>query len=94
MRGQFDADGYRPYAPVRVFHGTDDEEVSYRRCRALVERSRKLGGDITITLYPGATHSFDDPGRRRQEVAANRAAKADATAQSLRFFAGQLQGDR
>ena len=94
MRGKFDADGYRPYAPVRVFHGTDDEEVSYRRCRALVERSRKLGGDITITLYPGATHSFDDPGRRRQEVAANRAAKADATAQSLRFFAGQMQRDR
>jgi dienelactone hydrolase len=91
LHGKFDASGYRPYAPVRVFHGTEDEEVSYRRCRTLVERSRKLGGDIAITLYPGATHGFDDPGRRRQAIAANRTAKADATAQSLRFF-GELFG--
>jgi dienelactone hydrolase len=91
LRGKFDDSGYRPYAPLRIFHGTEDEEVSYRRCRALVERSRKLGGDITITLYPGATHGFDDPGRRRQEIAANRSAKADATEQSLRFFADQLR---
>ena len=36
LRGRFD-DGYRPYAPVRVFHGTADEETSFRRCRSLVE---------------------------------------------------------
>jgi carboxymethylenebutenolidase len=89
LRGRFD-EGYRPYAPVRVFHGTADDEVSYRRCRALVDRSRKLGGDITITLYPGATHGFDDPSRPRQKISANRDAKADATAQALRFFAQQL----
>lgn len=89
LRGRFD-DGYRPYAAVRVFHGTADEEVSYRRCRSLVERSRKLGGDIAITLYPGATHGFDDPSRSRQKIPANRTAKDDATAQALRFFAQQL----
>ena len=53
------ANDYRPYAPVRVFHGTADEEVSYRACRALVERARAHGGDIEITLYQNATHDFD-----------------------------------
>jgi carboxymethylenebutenolidase len=89
LRGRF-GDGYRPYAPVRVFHGTADEETSYRRCRALVERSQKAGGDIAITLYPGATHGFDDPGRARQSIAANRKAKDDATARALRFFAERV----
>jgi carboxymethylenebutenolidase len=86
LGGRFN-DSYRPYAPVRMFHGTADEETSYRRCRALVERSRKLGGDIEVTLYPGATHGFDDPGRARQSIRANQDAKEDATARSLRFFA-------
>jgi carboxymethylenebutenolidase len=89
LRGRFD-DGYRSSSPVRVFHGTADEEVSYRRCRALVERSRKLGSDITMTTYPGATHGFDDPSRSRQKIPANRDAKDDATARALRFLAEQL----
>jgi len=89
LRGRFD-ESYRPHAPVRVFHGTADEETSFRRCRSLVERGRKAGGDIEITLYPGAVHGFDDPGRARQADPANAKAKADATARSLRFFAEQL----
>lgn len=89
LRGRFDG-GYQPYAPVRVFHGTADEETSYRRCRALVRRSRKAGGDIAITLYPDATHGFDDPGRARQGNPANRKAKEDATARALRFFAERV----
>lgn len=31
-----------------------------------------------VTLYPGATHDFDDPGRPRQAIPANRQARADA----------------
>ena len=89
LRGRFD-DGYRAYAAIRVFHGTADEEVSYRRCRSLVERSRKLGSDIDITIYPGATHGFDDPGRRRQRVSANAAATDDALARAVRFFTRHL----
>ena len=91
LRGHFDDAGYRPYAPVRVLHGTADEETSPRRCNALVQRSRKLGGDIEITLYPGATHGFDDPGRARQANPDNRAAAADATARTLQFFAERLK---
>jgi len=92
LRGRFEQSGYRPYAPVRVFHGSADEEVSPRRCASLVEKSRALGGDIDLQLYPGATHDFDDPGRSRQAVAANVAAKADATARAVAFFKAQLEG--
>lgn len=88
LKGQFDS-GYKPYAPVRVFHGTADEEVSYQRCRDLVERSRESGGNIEIKLYQGATHGFDDPGRNRQSVKANADAKADSMALAQRVFAQQ-----
>jgi carboxymethylenebutenolidase len=90
LRGHFRESGYQPYAAVRVFHGTADDEVSYARCRALVRRSEKRGGDITIRIYPDATHAFDDPGRRRQSNPANAAAKEDAMARAERFFAEKL----
>jgi dienelactone hydrolase len=93
LHGHFDESGYRPYGPVRVFHGTADEEVSARRCAELVDRSRQMGGDIDITLYRSATHGFDDPGRKRRSVEANAAATSDAVARSLRFFARHLGGD-
>src|SRR6266852_1443037 len=90
LKGQFD-DQYLPYAPVRVFHGTADEEVSPRRCGELVERSKTEGGAIEIRFYPGASHSFDDPGIKRQSSEANAVATEDAVQRSLRFFADQLQ---
>jgi dienelactone hydrolase len=90
LKGQFE-DRYLPYAPVLVFHGLADEEVSPRRCGDLVERSRAEGGAIEIRFYPGASHSFDDPGARRQSVDANAAATEDAVARSLQFFAERLQ---
>lgn len=86
LKGRF-PDGLLPYAPVRVFHGTADDEVSARRCAQLVDASRKRGADIEIVLYAGAEHGFDDPGRRRQGEAANAAAKAEATAKALAFVA-------
>jgi carboxymethylenebutenolidase len=84
LRGHFDAQGYRPYATVLAFHGTADEETSPKLCQKLVERSRALGGDITLKLYPGASHGFDDPGR--QKVSANRTAAANARASSEALF--------
>ncbi len=91
LRGRFDGVDYRSYAPVRVFMGTADEEVSPRRCARLVEKSRAAGGDIDIRLYTGAVHGFDDPGRARQSVAANAAAKQDATQRALAFFRTELE---
>lgn len=90
MKGLFEDKPFRPYAPVLVFHGTADEEVSYKRCAALVETSRANGGNVEIKIYPGATHSFDSPTRSRQKVGANAEATEDAVDRSLRFFAHQL----
>jgi carboxymethylenebutenolidase len=91
LKGQFE-DGYRPYAPVRVFHGTEDEEVSYELCQKLVEKSRAQGaGDIDIKVYAGATHDFDDPGRKRQSVKANARAMTDSMARAQHFLGQQLR---
>lgn len=91
LKGRF-ADGYRAYAPVRVFHGTKDEEVSATRCRTFVETSRARGGDIEIRLYDGATHGFDDPSRKRQDAEANAVATLDVIMRAQRFFATELAG--
>ena len=65
LRGRFD-EGYRPYAPVRVFHGTADEEVSYRRCRAwwnaaarmaATSRSRSIPTRRTASTIPAGRGS-------------------------------------
>jgi len=90
LKGAFDS-GYRPYAPVRIFMGTADDEVSPQGCRALVEKSRALSADVELRFYDGATHGFDDPGRSRQAVKANATANADAQTRALDFFAGQLR---
>ncbi len=85
LKGRID-EGYRPYAPVRVFSGDADEEVSAKRCQRLVDASRVAGGDIEIKLYPGATHDFDDPGRRRRGVDANVAAADDVIKRARAFM--------
>ena len=92
LKDAFKDKAYRPYAPVRVFMGTADEEVSPKRCKRLVDTSRDAGGDIALTLYTGATHGFDDPGRKRQKVEANADAAEDAKERALEFFAKQLGG--
>ena len=63
-------------APLWAFLGSDDEEVSPETCAKVLARAS--GGPVAVTTYPGATHDFDDPGKARQVVAGNRAAKDDA----------------
>lgn len=90
LKGQF-ADGIKPYAPVRVLHGSADEEVSPQRCADFVAKSRVIGGDIQFQLYPDAIHGFDDPSPSRQGDAANAAATRDAIARAIAFFASELK---
>jgi dienelactone hydrolase len=90
LKDQF-TDGVVPYAPVRVYQGSADEEVSPKLCQDLVAKSKKRGADITYTLYQGATHDFDDPADGRQNVPANVTAKKDATQKSTAFFASILK---
>lgn len=93
LQRRYERQGYRPYAPVRVFIGTADEEVSPVTCQRLVAHSRTRGGDIDITVYEGAEHSFDTPIRSRQRIAANAAARAAAEAAILAFFRERLAAE-
>jgi carboxymethylenebutenolidase len=91
LKGRFDETPLRPYAPVLILHGTDDEEVSHEHCLDLVEASHAAGGTIEIELYEGATHGFDSPTSSRQSLAANRGAAEKAESAALDFFARHLQ---
>ena len=90
LKGQF-TDGIKPYAPVRVFHGSGDEETSPRRCAEFVAKSQAIGGDIQFQLYPDATHGFDDPSPSHQNDEANASATRDAIARAIGFFASVLK---
>jgi dienelactone hydrolase len=82
---------YSAGAPTSVFLASADEEVSPEICtKALtnapvIVRGGASGGVVDITVYDGATHDFDDPGRTRQSVPANVLAKADAMARALQI---------
>jgi dienelactone hydrolase len=75
-------------APIAMFLGSDDEEISPTICQHVAERSRAAGTAIDITLYPGATHDFDDPGEKRQSVPANAAAQEDAMKRAITVVEG------
>ena len=45
--------------PIRIFFGDSDDFVSHVLCEEYVNRLRKTGADVTITVYPNATHAFD-----------------------------------
>jgi len=90
LKGHFDATGYEAYAPLRLFMGTNDEEVSPRRCRLLLQNA---GGETQFKFYRDASHDFDDPGPRRQRVEANVVAREDVIRRATGFFAEQLAGD-
>jgi len=84
---------YRPYTPSLMFVASADEEVAPAPCRELAQAVRERGiGHFEMVWYDGATHAFDDPGRRRQSVEANRNARADAMARAEAFFARHLRG--
>lgn len=83
--------GLVPYAPTRIYAAALDEEVSPKICSTLAERSKARGADLTLQIYPGAVHGFDDPGAARQANPANSAATRDVTAQALAFFAERLK---
>jgi dienelactone hydrolase len=74
-------------APITMFLGSDDEEVSPVICQQVAQRSTEAGAPISVAFYSGATHDFDDPGQKRQSVPGNGAAKADAMARAAAIIA-------
>jgi dienelactone hydrolase len=71
--------------PLMLLLGSEDEEVSATICRELAARSGGLAGAPQVQWYEGATHDFDDPGKTRQAVSANRSAQADAFQRAAAF---------
>ncbi len=72
---------YRSDTEVWVFLAENDEEVSPRNCLGVMP-ANDPANLVKVVEYPGATHDFDDPGRPRQSVAENRAAKEDVMRQA------------
>jgi carboxymethylenebutenolidase len=68
--------------------GSNDQEESPLICQHAAQRSIDAGTRIDLTVYPGATHDFDDPGEKRQQVPGNEAAKAEAMAKAAAFVEG------
>ena len=85
LKGAFPS-GYKPYESVHILMGLADEEVSPKICKELVETSYSRGGKMTIYLYDGASHDFDDPSTVHQKVEANAKATEDAKKRSVAFF--------
>jgi dienelactone hydrolase len=84
----FDAK-FRAYGPLTVLLAGADEEVSPVICRHLLERAKNAGSPVEFTVFAGATHGFDDPGR--QDVPANHDATLTARERAEAFFAEQLR---
>lgn len=82
---------YRPYAPILLLIGSQDEEVAPQPCQELAERTQARVKHFEFVWYDGAQHSFDDPGSRRQSIAANRDARADSMMKAEAFFQRHLK---
>lgn len=50
------------YSPLHFFHGSADTVVSAANCSTRTSKATKIagGGALTLTIYDGAAHSFDD----------------------------------
>ncbi len=49
--------------PVQVLIGGADDWTPARRCRRMAEVNAPRAHPVALTVYPGAHHFFDDPGR-------------------------------
>jgi len=51
-------------SPIHILAGEKDDWVPAAACEELIDVANNVGNKINITIYPGASHSFD----RNQEV--------------------------
>lgn len=48
-------------SPIRMSGGSGDEYNSAATCAAHTERLEAAGADVSLTVFPGAPHVFDNP---------------------------------
>lgn len=91
-RTQLRQTDYKPYAPLLILAASEDDEVSPDVCRQFSDAMRGRGLPVEFVLYPGAHHSYDDPGRTKQSHEPNRTAMQDSLRRAEAFFAYHLKG--
>jgi carboxymethylenebutenolidase len=67
--------------------------VSPEVCREFAAAQRERGAAVEFVVYPGAHHSYDDPGKTKQSHEPNRAAMHDSLNRAEAFFARHLAPD-
>jgi len=60
--------------PFLVFAGDMDDLMSLGSCEAALNEAPKYENDISLTVYPGVTHFFDNPNYRKDTVTASKKA--------------------
>ncbi len=79
-------------AAILVFNGADDPFVTAEQIAAFKQEMDAAGADYTFVNYPGAVHSFTNPGadalgeKFKLPLAHDPAADADSWAQTRTFF--------
>ncbi|HXR88254.1 MAG TPA: dienelactone hydrolase family protein [Stellaceae bacterium] len=99
---------YQAVTPLLILIGEKDDWTPAEHCRALAERAQAAGFPVTIKIYPGANHSFDNtspqhyvadrrnanaPDGRGATTGGDPAAWKDAMQQVSAFFARYLKAE-
>jgi dienelactone hydrolase len=97
---------FEPAAPLKILIGEKDDWTPAPHCRVLAERAAAAGYPVTIKIYPGALHAFDNaspvrylpnrhninkPDGRGATTGGDPAAWADAIKELTAFFAARLK---
>lgn len=56
--------------PARLFGGSWDDYNPAASCAAYTERLKAAGADVSLTVFPGAQHVFDNPAGPAQPTVA------------------------
>ncbi len=96
---------YRPAAPLLILIGEKDDWTPAADCKVMAERAQAAGYPVTIKIYPGAYHAFDNnsspryiaerrninkPDGRGATTGGDAAAWADSINEVKSFFARTL----
>ena len=60
---------YRPTAPLLILIGEKDDWTPAEPCRRMAEAAQAAGFPVSIKVYPGAHHSFDNDRPERYAAA-------------------------